>query len=242
MSHVIAFGAVSSLGRGRAAFAVPDVGEVAPSCFAPVPAYEAAGVRRSTAALIALSPADRALDAGPVLLDLALTDCLAALDVARPQWRTERVGLVIGTSSGGVDASTQVFRALAAGRPPPRAAVAACTYASGFSQAAASLGVPLAREASVLVACASSTIALGLAHLWTATDACDVVLAGGYDGLSLFVSSGFSSLAAGDTPRPEFNSPRLPPSNRSPSPAPAPPASPSPTSHSCTAPIPAALS
>jgi 3-oxoacyl-[acyl-carrier-protein] synthase-1/3-oxoacyl-[acyl-carrier-protein] synthase II len=54
----------------------------------------------------------------------------------------------------------------------------------------------------VLGACASSTLAIGLAMRWLALGRCDVALAGGFDALSLFVASGFESLRATTASRP----------------------------------------
>jgi 3-oxoacyl-[acyl-carrier-protein] synthase-1/3-oxoacyl-[acyl-carrier-protein] synthase II len=114
------------------------------------------------------------------------------------------VGLALGTSSGGMVACETLFEAIARGEVPLLATLRDASYGSLYAQTARGLGVPLVREASVLVACASSTVALGLAHTWLDLDACDVVLAGGYDVLSLFVSAGFSALGAttADVPRP----------------------------------------
>lgn len=195
-SAIVAFGAVSPLGRGRAAFAVPPVGEPARFVGGSVEAFVARGMRRSTAALVhALpgGPPDRR--AGP-LLEAALADCLEALDAARPGWRSSRVGLALGTSSGGMVDAEVLFGALARGERCPDETALAATYAAPFLAARRSLGLSLSREASVLVACASSTVAIGLGHTWLETDACDVVLAGGYDALSVFVAAGFSCLGA----------------------------------------------
>ena len=54
----------------------------------------------------------------------------------------------------------------------------------------------LARRTQVLAACAASTIALGIGLALAHRGACDVVLAGGYDGVSVFVASGFEALRA----------------------------------------------
>ena len=47
------------------------------------------------------------------LLEKALRGCLADLDGARPAWRQERVGLILGTSSGGMRAAERAFATLA---------------------------------------------------------------------------------------------------------------------------------
>jgi 3-oxoacyl-[acyl-carrier-protein] synthase II len=55
----------------------------------------------------------------------------------------------------------------------------------------------------VLAACASSTIAIGLGLRWLQRGACDLVIAGGYDGLSLFVAAGFEAIRATSASRPK---------------------------------------
>ena len=58
------------------------------------------------------------------------------------------------------------------------------------------LGVDLEPSAVVLGACASSTLALGLGLRWLERDACDLVLAGGFDEVTVFVAAGFEVLRA----------------------------------------------
>ena len=48
----------------------------------------------------------------------------------------------------------------------------------------------------VLTACSASTIAIGIAMGWLETGACDLAVAGGFDGVSVFVASGFEGLRA----------------------------------------------
>src|SRR6185437_5463684 len=48
----------------------------------------------------------------------------------------------------------------------------------------------------VLTACAASTIAAGIALGWLEGGACDLVIAGGFDAVSVFVASGFETLRA----------------------------------------------
>lgn len=195
-SAIVAFGAVSPLGRGRVAFAVPAVGEPAHFVGGPVEAFAARGVRRSTAALVSVLPGGPPERRAEPILGAALADCLRDLDTALPGWRSRRIGLSLGTSSGGMVDAEVLFGALARGEPCPPETALAATYAAPFLAARRALGVALSREASVLVACASSTVAIGLGHTWLETDACDLVLAGGYDALSVFVSAGFSCLGA----------------------------------------------
>ena len=48
----------------------------------------------------------------------------------------------------------------------------------------------------VLTACAASTIAIGIATRWLEAGDCDLVIAGGFDAVSVFVASGFEVLRA----------------------------------------------
>jgi 3-oxoacyl-[acyl-carrier-protein] synthase II len=208
-SRIVASGAVSPLGVGSAAFASPSPGERAVFRGGPVAAYEARGVRRATATLVSALPRDAF-----GFLEHALSSCLSSLDAVLPSWPTLRVGLAIGTSSGGMSAAERLFEELestrASGAPTLRDEVVLdATYGCGAVRAARLLtsrldrgGGVLVRQASVLVACASSTVALGLGHLWLTQGTCDLVLAGGYDALTLFVASGFSALAAVTAERP----------------------------------------
>jgi 3-oxoacyl-[acyl-carrier-protein] synthase-1/3-oxoacyl-[acyl-carrier-protein] synthase II len=106
----------------------------------------------------------------------------------------ERVGLVLGTSSGGMRAAEAAFAALARGEgvADPEAA----TYFGPMARAARSLGRPLDPAILVLGACASSVLAIGLGVRCLARGACDVVLAGGFDDVTVFVASGFEVLRA----------------------------------------------
>jgi 3-oxoacyl-[acyl-carrier-protein] synthase-1/3-oxoacyl-[acyl-carrier-protein] synthase II len=70
------------------------------------------------------------------------------------------------------------------------------TYHGPMAQAARAAGRVFEPAMLVLGACASSAIAIGLGARWLARGACDLVLAGGFDDVSVFVASGFESLRA----------------------------------------------
>jgi 3-oxoacyl-[acyl-carrier-protein] synthase-1/3-oxoacyl-[acyl-carrier-protein] synthase II len=200
----IAIGALSGLGRGDAAFDVATLGAPAPRSIRHDEELARAGFSRPFASRVALD-APPSIDRATALLDAALADALAMLDVARPAWRTERVGIAIGTSSGGMLSAERLFAARAAGAAIDAELARDATYFAPFQAAIARAGLPVpALATQVLAACAASTIAIGLAMRWLARDACDVVLAGGYDGLSTFVAAGFEALRAttASTPKP----------------------------------------
>jgi 3-oxoacyl-[acyl-carrier-protein] synthase-1/3-oxoacyl-[acyl-carrier-protein] synthase II len=208
---VIAKGAVSALGIGSDAYRAAFEGEPARVALATDAALSEAKLRhpfcgRAPADLGALPPRvgdDRAA----ALLACALGQALTELERVRPGFRGERLGVAIGTSSGGMLSAERFFAARAA--PPASmpelargatyfAPLAAVLDAFGLGAARARAG----RATQVLAACAASTIAMGLGVRWLERGACDVVIAGGYDGVSVFVASGFEALRATTASRP----------------------------------------
>ncbi|MCC6556259.1 MAG: 3-oxoacyl-ACP synthase, partial [Polyangiaceae bacterium] len=77
------------------------------------------------------------------------------------------------------------------------------TYFAPLDASLAAHGLERApRRTQILAACAASTIAIGVGLRWLDRDACDLVLAGGYDALSVFVAAGFEALRATTATRP----------------------------------------
>jgi 3-oxoacyl-[acyl-carrier-protein] synthase II len=76
------------------------------------------------------------------------------------------------------------------------------TYFAPLEAAIRELGVAPSPCSQILGACASSTLAIGLGLRWLELDRCDLVLAGGYDGVSVFVAAGFEALLATSATRP----------------------------------------
>jgi len=218
---VIAVGAVSALGGGRRAYDVTAVGQPPRSAIDDDPAWAAAGMLKPRSARVTESlggepSADRATD----LLAEALRQLLAQLDEQLPEWRRQRVGVSVGTSSGGMLNAERLFRQRAGDEPPERATARRATYFAPLVDAFERFAIDLAdvtpdedrgaaaadvdptarvtpvKGCQVLAACASSTLAIGLGHRWLQRDACDLVIAGGYDGLSLFVAAGFEAIRA----------------------------------------------
>lgn len=189
---IVAFGAVSALGEGSAAVTAGEPGSPARLGIARVAELEGAGLARPFAARVALpeGTADRAT----ALLERALGACVAELDDAWPAWRRARVGLVLGTSSGGMRAAEAAFATLARGESLANAEAA--TYFGPFARGARALGMRVDPAMLVLGACASSTIAIGLGARWLERGDCDLVLAGGFDDVTVFVAAGFEALRA----------------------------------------------
>lgn len=184
---VVAFGASSALGDGEAALGVGAVGELAPVAIARDPELTRANLTRPFCARV--GGLDAAPDRATALLERALASCAAELDLALPGWRSRRVGLAVGTSSGGM----RSFEAAFAPEGSPEGSLAA-TYLGPVI--AASRPCDFEPVAFVLGACASGTLAIGLAREWLLAGACDLVLCGGFDAVSVFVASGFEALRA----------------------------------------------
>lgn len=200
---IIAVGAASGLGLGEDAYRAGFAGEPARSALREDPALREAGLSRPYAAR---APADLGvapgLDRGADLLRAALGQALTALAAARPGFRDERVGIAVATSSGGMLGAERFFAARAAGEVTEEIARCA-TYFAPLDAALAEAGLAGAvRCTQILAACAASAIAIGIGMRWLDRGACDVVLAGGYDGLSVFVAAGFEALRATTASRP----------------------------------------
>lgn len=197
MSRVVAVGAVSALGVGEAAFRVPEVGQPATTAIAHDALLAQAGLAkpkmgRAPRDLGVPESPDRATD----LLVSALQQTCAQLEQCWPGWRDLRVGVCIGSSSGGMLSAERFFAARDLGEAidPQQAREAA--YFAPYQDALAKLGVAATKHLQVVAACASSTIAIGMGLRWLDRSACDLVLAGGYDGISLLVAAGFEAIRA----------------------------------------------
>ncbi|HZU85256.1 MAG TPA: beta-ketoacyl synthase N-terminal-like domain-containing protein, partial [Polyangiaceae bacterium] len=172
---VVAFGAVSGLGRGAAAASAGEAGRPPRVAICADEELVGAGLARPFAARVDTGGRPAAGRAAR-LLETALADCASELDRVRPGWRAERVALVLGTSSGGMREAEAAFAAVARGeRVADREAP---TYHGPMASAVRALGIACEPSALVLAACASSAVAVGLAARWVERGACDLALAG----------------------------------------------------------------
>jgi 3-oxoacyl-[acyl-carrier-protein] synthase II len=188
---IVAFGAVSALGEGRAAAHAGSPGSPAVVAIERDRELVAAGLGRPFAARVRRGLEGKGAAA---LLWRALSSCAAELDAKRPTWRTERVGLVLGTACGEMRLAQSAFDVLERGeRVADREAP---NYFGPMAFAARRIGLALDPSLLVLGACASSTLAIGLAMRFLQRNACDLVLAGGFDEVTDFVAAGFESLRA----------------------------------------------
>lgn len=195
-ASVVAFGAVSALGRGEAATSPGRVGAPPTCAVCHDSELAAAGLVRPFAARVqgvALAPgADRAA----ALLALAAADLLERLELAMPDFRSRRIGVALGTSGGGMPSFEQAIARLDAGQPLDRELARRCPYFGPVGALVSRLGAHPEVTTQLLAACASSTFAIGQALIWLGTGAADLVIAGGYDALSPFIASGFECLGA----------------------------------------------
>ncbi len=193
---IVAFGAVSPLGRGESALGVGAIGERATIASFVSAELAAAGLARPFAAEIA-GPST-GVDRAAKILATALADVAAGLDAQRPGWRALRIGLAVGTSSGAMRRVEGIAGSLRAGTPVDDGTALAVLYASPLHEALREVlpELPFAAFSLILGACASSTVAVGLGLRWLEAGTCDLVLAGGFDGQSVLVSAGFEALHA----------------------------------------------
>ncbi len=193
---IVAFGAISALGKGCSAASAGEVGEPARVVLGRDDELVRAGLARPFAARAAL-PVSREDRAG-ALLGEAAQGCLAELARVLPEWRRLRVGLALGTSSGGMRSAEVLFsrsRATGLADVDPEEVEGAFYFGPMLARARA-LGGPFEPATLVLGACAASAIAIGLGKRWLEEDLCDVVLAGGFDAVATFVAAGFEVLRA----------------------------------------------
>ncbi|MCC6215976.1 MAG: 3-oxoacyl-ACP synthase [Polyangiaceae bacterium] len=190
--EVIAAGAISALGVGRASLVPWRIGEAALTAVREDSELAAEGLVRARCARAPLGPASR--DRAAELLGSALSEVAGELDAVLPRWRGLRVGVALGSSSGGLRSLVALLDARAAGRDVPRDAALGAPYFGPLDVVGGALG--LAPEVAVLVlgACASSALAIGLGRCWVAAGHVDVALAGGFDAVGGFVAGGFEAL------------------------------------------------
>ena len=200
---VIAAGAVSALGVGVEAYDPGRAGEPPPSALELDPELERAGLRTRLSGRVraALPPA---ADRAESLLLAAARGLTSALDPSVPDFRTRRVGLCIGTSGGGLPSLEQALEQRAEGRPLDASLARGAFYFGALDALRRELGIEPLEEVLVLSACSSSTVAIGLGARWLDAGRVDLVIAGGFDALTLFIAAGFESLRAtsGAPPQP----------------------------------------
>src|SRR5262249_6606481 len=103
---IIARAALSGLGQGREATGVGKIGESARIAITRDAELEKGGLARPLAARVRMDAGNE--DRATVILKRVLAAVMSELDATRPNWKTERVGLALATSSGGMR-SAEIF-------------------------------------------------------------------------------------------------------------------------------------
>ena len=188
---IVAFGALSALGRGRDAASAGEIGEPAKNATRVDEELARSKLARPFCARASIDSSNE--DRAAAILRAAWRDVTAALDARDPSWRDKRVGLALASSSGGMRSAEELFRALHRGMPITRDLGERATY---FAPMHTVITERFSPATLILTACSASTIAIGAAMGWLETGACDLAIAGGFDAVSVFVASGFEALRA----------------------------------------------
>ena len=194
MISIVARAALSGLGPGREATGVGKAGETARVAIAHDPELEIGGLARPLAARVRLDASDE--DRATTILKRVFSALTNDLDATRPAWRHERVGLALATSSGGMRSAEIFFDRFSKHAEISRDMAANATYFAPLVTATRDLRIDFSPATLVLTACAASTIAMGIGTRWLEAGECDLVIAGGFDAVSVFVASGFEVLRA----------------------------------------------
>lgn len=187
---VLASAALSALGRGAPAV---DVGEIGDGPRTAVRLEPAGALARVDDAW--LDPVSGESERAARLLASVARDLTQQLEVLAPDFRARRVFVSIGTSAGAMHSMQATFASLEGAAP---SLAQRANYYAPLEALFTTLGLARAEVECVqpLGACASSTLAIGLACRALDAGECDLAIAGGYDALSDFVISGFAALGA----------------------------------------------
>jgi 3-oxoacyl-[acyl-carrier-protein] synthase II len=201
---IVGYGALSAFGEGREALGLVEAGLPARTAIGVDEALASAGVQRPFGARIDArpQPTSRLDEEDPALGWLRRAWSALPLGALLAQGTSAplRIGLALGTSSGAMRSAERLFeRWIAAGGRDDgidRALLDGARYGAPFDACRSWLPRPPTRSVHVLSACAASTLAIGIGARWIEADACDAVIAGGYDAATTFVGAGFSALGA----------------------------------------------
>ncbi|PQV52124.1 beta-ketoacyl-[acyl-carrier-protein] synthase family protein [Paraburkholderia sp. BL21I4N1] len=128
------------------------------------------------------------------LLLAALTQIAPAVDVARERYGAHRIGVVLGTSTSGIEAAEAAFVYQAqAGCLPANFNYRQMEIGTAAPFAAAALGVH-GPAFTISTACTSSAKAFASARRLLQLQLCDAVVVGGVDSLCELTVQGFASL------------------------------------------------
>jgi 3-oxoacyl-[acyl-carrier-protein] synthase-1/3-oxoacyl-[acyl-carrier-protein] synthase II len=200
---VLAWAAVSASGRGASAIGAAAVGAAAESALQLDAELARQGISYPFVGRVAEGGLGSCSgDRAERLLAGVARDLVRELETVLPDFRSRRVRVVVGTSSGAMQSIEAALRARENGEDLGSVAPYA-NYFSPLARLERELDLIGTRPLQVLAACASSTFAIGLGCRWLDADACDLVIAGGYDALSGLVTAGFEALGALTRSRPQ---------------------------------------
>ena len=202
---VTGMGAITAAGRGVAALDARLRGSA--TCIREIGLFDTSGLRVHVAGEVDL-PADVPGLPRAARVRASRSDRLALIALAAALERAglsrdlagldrERVGVAIGTSTGGMLETETYFGERVAGRRTGawRTKLAAAAVAAPADLVAGATGA-LGPRLAPSTACSSSAIAIALAAGWIRTGAADVAIAGGTDALARMTLTGFHALQA----------------------------------------------
>jgi len=167
---IVAFGAISGLGRGAAAASAGEIGAPARIVVKEDAELAASKLARPFCGRAPIESSDE--DRATTILRGTMDDLFRELDARIPGWRDKRVGLALASSSGGMRSAMELFEALHSERQVPRELGERATYFAPVQHAVRDRFSP---STLVLTACSASTIAIGIAMGWLEGGACDLV-------------------------------------------------------------------
>jgi 3-oxoacyl-[acyl-carrier-protein] synthase II len=179
-------GAVTPYGRGVSA--CWDGLAAGRSAVAPIRSFAADDLAPARAAEVPREPRDP--DGAAAFLLIAAAEALAGAGLAPDAVRPDRIGIVVGTTLGGI----RIFEGWLGG-PGAAGPPAAIPYFAAAGRLADAVGAT-GPVVTTQLACASGTAAVGMGARWIREGRCDVVLSGGADVLCRYVVAGFNCLRA----------------------------------------------
>ena len=151
---IVAFGAVSALGRLEAAVLPGQLGARAASAVRHDPELEAAGLAKPFAARVPNLVLEPGADRAAALLAIAADQLMERLAARMPDFRRRRLAIALGTSGGGMPSFVQAIARLDAGQPLDRELARRCPYFGPMDALVSRLGAHLEVSTQVLSACA----------------------------------------------------------------------------------------
>jgi len=130
------------------------------------------------------------------ILALLLRDLALPLAAARARWGADRVGIVFGTSTAGLEETERAYATFRrSGRSPEKYRFSRQHLPDAMLKLARDLAGLQGPGLVVSTACSSSAKVFGVARRWLKLGLCDALLVGGVDTLCQITLRGFKSLS-----------------------------------------------